>query len=120
MFLCESKKEKFNLRIMIKKGKLNLLGRRALLVDRPLVGPRVETELREYRTQTSVERHIAANAYQIPALLGIFADEDIRPGNSNSGCMISLMAHFRLHHHYKELQKSKQIFQHRAHNFPRH
>ena len=84
---------------------------------------------REYRNPLSVVQHIGWSVYQRLTLLDNVADEDILPDSSNSGCMISLMAHFRLHPRYKELQKTKptnsrklaqqsKIFHRHAHNFP--
>lgn len=57
----------------------------------------------EYHSLPLAVRRNAMNACQRPTLLGIFEVEDILPGSSSSGCMISLMAHFRLHLRYKEL-----------------
>jgi hypothetical protein len=56
-----------------------------------------------------VAQRICLSVYQRPTLLGSVEDEDILLGSSNNGCMISLMAHFRLHPRYKELQKINKL-----------
>jgi hypothetical protein len=81
------------------------------------------------RTHQLAAQRIAASGGRRPTSLDNAADEDILPGSSNSGCMISLMAHFRLHLRYKELQDgqrrkkaellSKANFSSCEHNFPR-
>ena len=103
----------------------NLLGH--ALLDRHLAGPLAVVSVETLRTHQSVAQRIAESVGQRPTLLDNAADEDILPGSSNSGCMISLMAHFRLHLHYKELQDgkregkvlSKADFSSCKHNFPR-
>lgn len=91
---------------------MNLLDRAPL--DLLLAVPRVGLVWQECRNLLSAERRSDSSACQRPAWPGISADAGTLPDNSSSGCMISLMAHFRLHQRYKELQeKSKQI-SHRA------
>lgn len=64
-------------------------------------------ELLEYHTLLLVAQHIAMNVYQRRVVLDSVASVDSHPGNSSSGCTISLTAHFRLHHRYRVLVKIK-------------
>jgi hypothetical protein len=61
----------------------------------------------EYRIPQLVAQHIAMSAYQRRAELDSVASVDSHPGNSSSGCTISLMAHFRLHHRYRALEDGR-------------
>lgn len=60
-----------------------------------------------YHSPLLVVQHIVMNVYQRRAVLDSVASVDSHPGNSSSGCTISLMAHFRLHHRYRVLVKIK-------------
>lgn len=85
------------------------------LLDHALHFQRFPADLREVRVLRGchnllwVARHNDLNVCQRPTSPGIVEVEDILLGSSNSGCMISLMAHFRLHPRYKELQKTNKL-----------
>lgn len=80
---------------------------KAKLLDLPLARLPVRV-LVECRTRRLVERRISMSAYQRQVVPDSAASGDSLPGNSSSGCTISLMAHFRLHHRYRALDEDRE------------